>query len=542
VEPDQNGPGGEVPVIFCRVDDARPTVLCAQGPAPAGATPGRFGDLGMTLVPGSGLLAAAIPGAVPGWLTLLRDHGTLPLAEVMAPSVFYARHGYPVTNGLSQSIAGAEARFREHWPTSAGTYLTRGSSPPTGERLTNPALAGTFQRLVEASQLPGLGREAGIEAALAAWSQGFVADAIDAFARIPCLDSSGVSNAGVLTGSDLAGWAPSYEEAVCLDFQGVTVCKTGPWGQGPVLLQSLALVDGLDLVPGTADFVHYIVEAIKLAFADREAWYGDSRDVPIDELLSESYTVQRRTLMSEAASWQLRPGSPAGVAPVLPAWLTGLAEASVPAPGAGNGDPITRSVGVPTGDTVHVDVVDRWGNMVAAMPSGGWLQSSPVIPDLGFPLGTRLQMAWLEQGLPSSLMPGKRPRTTLSPTLAMRDGRAVLACGSPGGDQQDQWQLVFLMHHLLGGLNLQEAIDAPTFHSTAVPSSFHPRDAHPGRVVLEERLGDEVIRSLRQRGHDVEPADAWSLGRLCAVGRDPATGLVRAAANPRGMQGYAVGR
>jgi gamma-glutamyltranspeptidase/glutathione hydrolase len=180
--------------------------------------------------------------------------------------------------------------------------------------------------------------------------------------------------------------------------------------------------------------------------------------------------------------------------------------------------------------------------MIAAMPSGGWLQSSPVIPTLGFALGTRLQMAWLEQGLPNSLTPGRRPRTTLSPTLALRDGEPVLAFGSPGGDQQDQWQLSFLLHHVLGGADLQASIDAPTFHTTHFPGSFYPREAQPGQLVVEERLGEKAIAALRARGHDVVVADPWALGRMCAVGRADDQGWLRAAANPRGMQGYAVGR
>ena len=191
---------------------------------------------------------------------------------------------------------------------------------------------------------------------------------------------------------------------------------------------------------------------------------------------------------------------------------------------------------------MHVDVVDRWGNMVSAMPSGGWLHSSPIIPELGFPLGTRLQMAWLESGLPNTLAPGKRPRTTLSPTLVLKGGEPVLAFGTPGGDQQDQWQLQFLLNHVLAGMNLQEAIDAPSFHSTHFPSSFFPHEHQLGVVVIERRIGEEIVRELRARGHHVGVAGDWEIGRMCAVSRDPATGTVRAAANPRGMQGYAVGR
>jgi gamma-glutamyltranspeptidase / glutathione hydrolase len=196
---------------------------------------------------------------------------------------------------------------------------------------------------------------------------------------------------------------------------------------------------------------------------------------------------------------------------------------------------------VTRGDTCHLDVVDRWGTMVSATPSGGWLQSSPVIPALGFPLGSRLQMCWLEEGLPASLVPGRRPRTTLSPTLVYRDAAPVLACGTPGGDQQDQWQLGLLLAHLVRGLPLQEAIEAPKWHSNAVPSSFHPRDVHPGELVVEARFGEAVVAGLRKRGHRVVVADGWSLGRLSAVSRDPGRGRLGAAADPRG-QGYAIGR
>ena len=210
---------------------------------------------------------------------------------------------------------------------------------------------------------------------------------------------------------------------------------------------------------------------------------------------------------------------------------------------AGLGEPtVTVASGQTRGDTCHVDVVDRWGNMVSATPSGGWLQSSPAVPGMGFCLGSRMQMFWLDDGLPSTVAPGRRPRTTLSPTLVLRDGRPVMACGTPGGDQQDQWQLLFLLRHLVGGAELQAAIDAPTWHTTSFPGSFYPREMAPGGLVVEDRLGDDVITELGRRGHDVTRAGGWSLGRMCAVAVDPATGLLSAAANPRGAQGYACGR
>ena len=207
-----------------------------------------------------------------------------------------------------------------------------------------------------------------------------------------------------------------------------------------------------------------------------------------------------------------------------------------------HGVPVAPGVGEPTrGDTVHLDVVDRFGNMVSATPSGGWLWGAPVVPELGFCLGTRAQMFWLDEGLPNSLEPGKRPRTTLSPTLAGRGGDPYLALGTPGGDQQDQWTLHTLLAHAHFGLDLQASIDAPGHHTEAFPSSFYPRETRVRHVAVEDRAGDETIAGLRARGHDVEVSAPWSLGRVSAVGRED-DGRVKAGANPRGMQGYAAGR
>lgn len=539
VEPHQNGPGGDLTAILCTAGDATPTVLCGQGPAPAGATIEHFHDLGLGLVPGSGSLAAAIPGATPAWLTLLRDHGRLPLATVLSHAIGYAVDGYPVRPQMAETIGAVAELFATEWTSSAQIYLPHGVVARPGQRLDNPALAATYRRLVEEAEAVGSDRQAQYDAALTTWSSGFVAAAIGEFARVPAMDSSGRRHAGVLTASDMATWSPSYEQPAVLDWQGLTICKTAAWGQGPVLLQQLALLDGIPLEPGTADFMHTVVESAKLAFADREAWYGDAADVPLGELLSSDYAIARRALLAEDASYELRPGAPDGREPRLPELVRH--RRSAPADPT-TGEPTVSRDGSTRGDTVHVAVTDRWGNMIAAMPSGGWLQSSPVVPELGFPLGTRLQMTWLEEGLPNSLSPGRRPRTTLSPTMALRDGEPVLAFGSPGGDQQDQWQLTFLLHHVVGGLDLQAAIDAPTFHSTHFPGSFYPREAQPGQIVAEERVGQDAIAALRKRGHDVLLSGAWSLGRMCAVARGGDAGWLRAAANPRGMQGYAVGR
>jgi gamma-glutamyltranspeptidase/glutathione hydrolase len=557
VEPHLNGPGGEVPVLFARGPRAAtgagvPVVLSGQGVAPAAATIEAFRDLGLDLVPGTGLLAATVPGAIGAWLTLLRDHGSLPLDAVLRFAIEYAEHGHPLLPRVAATCASVSEHFRTHWPTSAATWLAADGAPPAAGRLfRNPVLASTYRRLLDAARGPS--REAQIDAALAAWYTGFVAEAIHEFSRSPVMDDSGRPHQGFLTGHDLASWQATYEPPVTLDWRGWTLAKAGPWSQGPALLQALAMLDGHPAAGAgagyadgiaDADLVHASTEAVKLAMADREAWYGDTAEAPVDDLLSAAYTEQRRALIGDRASTELRPGSPGGRPPRLPAHVTDASATGRPSTAgiAGVGEPTVDTRGTTRGDTCHVDVVDRWGNIVSATPSGGWLQSSPVIPSLGFALGTRAQMFWLEPGLPNSLVPGRRPRTTLTPSLALRGGVPTLAFGTPGGDQQEQWQLCFWLAHVLGGLDLQAAIDAPAWHTTSFPSSFYPRDMTSGEVVVESRLGEGAIADLERRGHTVTVSDAWSLGRLSAVSVDPESGVLRAAANPRGMQGYAVGR
>jgi len=542
VEPHLNGPGGEVPAVFATAGDPTPTVLCGQGVAPAGATREHYRGLGLRLVPGSGPLAAAVPGAVDAWLMLAADHGTRSLRDLLRYAEGYARAGHPLLPRAADTVAAMEPMFRDHWPTSAERWLPHGRLPRPWEMVVNPAYADVLTRLVAEGEAAGADRGAQFEAARRAWREGFVAEAVDAFQRRPLRDSSGEDHPGLVTAADMAAWRASYEPAAVHRFRDVEIAKTGTWGQGPVLLQALAMLDGMPaevLDPSTVAGVHTITEVLKLAFADREAWYGDDGPVGLAELLDPSYVAARRALVGEQASAELRPGAPGGLPPRLPAHLElgGGVET-----GAGLGEPTVSRSGSTRGDTCHLDVVDRWGNMISATPSGGWLQSSPTVPELGFCLGSRLQMFWLDDGLPSSLAPGRRPRTTLSPTLVLRDGLPVLACGTPGGDQQDQWQLPFLLRHLVGGQELQQAIDAPTFHTTSFPGSFYPREMVPGELVVEDRLGDDVIEALAALGHRVTRSGPWSLGRLCAVARDPHSGVLSAAANPRGEQGYAVGR
>ncbi|WP_053852180.1 gamma-glutamyltransferase family protein [Streptomyces sp. NRRL B-24085] len=559
VEPHLNGPAGEVPILLAPAG-GEVRVLCGQGVAPAGATVAHYKGLGLDLVPGTGPLAAAVPGAFDAWMLLLRDHGTKSLADVLAYAIGYAEDGHAPVENVGATVESVRELFETEWTSSAEVYLPDGRAPRPGALFRNPALAATWKRLIR--EVAGAGdRVAQIEAAREVWRTGFIAEALVRQAQRPTMDTSGSRHTGTLTAADLAGWSAGYEAPATYDWNGWTLCKAGPWSQGPVLLQQLALLPPELPRYGSAEYVHLLVEGCKLAMADREAWYGDAAEVPLGELLSTRYNAQRRELVGDKASYELRPGSPGGREPRLSAHARvvvtdepgfspmGVGEPTVaknptsPVPG----EPETGPDGTTRGDTCHLDVVDRWGNMVAATPSGGWLQSNPVVPELGFPLGTRLQMTWLEEGLPNSLTPGRRPRTTLTPSIALRGGVPVLAFGTPGGDQQDQWQLHFFLAVALrspvrGGLDLQGAIDAPNWHNDSFPGSFYPRGMRPGSLTVEARTDPGVVEELRRLGHDVTVGEPWSEGRLCAVARDPETGVLSAAANPRGMQGYAVGR
>lgn len=544
VEPHLNGPAGDLPVIWRKAGE-EPQVICGQGPAPKAATIAAMRDLDLTLIPGSGLLATVVPGAFDGWMKLLADGGSMTLREVMEPAIFYARDGHPVLARVANTIKGLDSFLRDEWPSSAEVFMPDGAAPEPGVIFRNPALAATYQRIVDEAEAASDDRLSQIEAARAIWSDGFVADAIaDFISTAEVADVTGARHRALLAREDLVGWRATTEAPLSVDYHGWTVYKTGPWGQGPVLLQALAILRGVDLGamdPCGVPFVHTVIEAMKLAYADREAYYGDPAfsEIPMEVLLSESYAAERRALIGDTASTEQRPGRVPGFAH--------LADAAIARAGRDFG--VGRAVSVePTmahltekrGDTVHLDVIDRWGNMVSATPSGGWLQSSPVVPGLGFPLNSRAQMFWLEEDVPSALRPGSRPRTTLTPSMA-RNGDRWLAFGTPGGDQQDQWQLIWFLRFVHHGGNLQANMDRPLFHSLHFQGSFYPRKAEPARMLMEPAFGEEVIADLRARGHIVEVTEPWAVGRLTAALREP-DGLLRAAATPRLMQAYAVGR
>ena len=571
VEPHLKGPAGEVPIIVKTHAGVR--VLDGQGVAPALATIAHYRSEGLDQIPGTGLLAATVPSAFATLTTLLEQLGTWELSEVLAPAIALAERGYPMLPSASRTIAAMAAHFASDWPTSAETWLTDGRAPKPHERWRNPQLAATWRRLID----EGAGestREARIARSRDAFMSGFVAEEIEKFVQTPVMDASGSPHRGVLQASDLAVWSPTWEAPEQARYQGWTVSKTSFWGQGPVFLQQLQLLDALglaDIEYGSAQYLHVAIEASKLAFADREAWYGDPRFVHVPrELLSAEYAGERAALVGERASMELRAGSPGGRVPRIPTLPespggststgstsagSGSAEwgaagsgeptvgsmASVPPAVDNSGDKGTTWDGTTRGDTCHLDVTDRWGMTVSATPSGGWLQSSPTIPALGFCLGSRAQMFRLDERSPSALAPGRRPRTTLSPSLAEHDDGTVMAFGTPGGDQQDQWSLHFFLSLVHGGLRMQAALEQPMWHQLHSPESFAPRLARPGVVLVEETFR-AVAEQLRSRGHRVETVPAWSLGRMTAVSSGAPDGFLRAAANPRGEQGSAIAR
>jgi gamma-glutamyltranspeptidase/glutathione hydrolase len=546
VEPSSNGLGGDLSVVLHEGQTGRTRVICGQGPMPRAATETAFADLGLTQIPGSGLLPACVPGAFGGWLRLLAEFGTKRLADVLDGAIGYAGRGYPLLPESARAIEVLAPLFRADWAGSGAVYLKDGVPAP-GSRMRNEALANTLRRLVRIGESVSADRLTQIDAANSAFYQGFVAAEIDAFVRsTDVLDATGRRHRGLLSADDLAAWQPTVEAPASIDYRDYTVSKPGVWTQGPVFLQQLAVLDGFDLTGaglGGGQYVHLVTEAAKLALADREAWYGDPAHGtdPLPELLSPAYTKTRQSLISEKAIADPEAGALAGRQP----WLVSPA----PNPPAAGPDWLAQiNEGVPNivlaatvrpGDTCTVAVADRWGNLVAAVPSGGWLKSSPVIPGLGISLGTRGQAMWLgAEGHPNALAPGKRPRTTLSPTVVLRDGAPYLAFGTPGGDRQDQWTIESFLAVTEFGLGLQAATETVMFHTDHFPSSFAPHSHRPGVLVIERDAPEDTVADLCERGHEVVLAPARTLGKVCMAGSD--AGFLRAAAGPRGRQAYGV--
>jgi len=535
LKPHQNGIGGEVPMLVYSREQERVWAVSGNGPAPREATLERFLGMGLEIIPGDGFLPAIVSPAVSTWITLLEHFGTMKLADVLSPAVALAEDGLPMYDVVSAMIGETADRFRADWPWSAEVFLPGGRVPEPGSLWKQPRWAATFRKLLDA-EAGGRDRESGLRAAHDAFYRGGIARNIVRFCRGTAIrDASGRKHTGLLSEEDFHGFKARVEEPVRATYRGIDVFKCGPWTQGPVLLQTLNLLEGFDLRAmghNSPQYIHTVVECMKLAYADREYYYGDPdfAHVPLDRLLSKGYARERARLVdSGEASLLLRPGG------YPPAEASDIRDV---APGAASAG---RSPSPADGDTTKLEVIDARGNMVSATPSGGWLMSSPVVPDVGFPLGTRGQMFSLRDGHPNRLEPGKRPRSTLTPSLALKDGKPYLSFGSPGGDCQDQWALEFFLNVVEFGMSLQQAVEAPTFWTLHFPGSFYPRTAEPGSLKAEGRIGSSVLEELAGRGHRVETLADWAGGNTLAACIDPASGIRHAAASPRLEPAYAAG-
>ena len=546
LEPQSNGIGGEVPTLIYSAEEKRVFELSGMGWSPQAFTIDWCREQGIDLVPGDGYLPACVPAVVGSWALAVARFGRLGFAQILAPAIDLAENGFPVYPDLAASLRNNAAKYRDQYPTTGRVYLPGGSPPAAGQLLRNPDWAEVLKKMSRADrEASSKSRVAGIEAAADLFYRGEIAETIVSFIEDPVADASGSEHAGLLTLEDLTAWQPRLDEPVGVDYRGLEVHKCSSWTQGPVFLQQLTLLEGFDLAGmehNSADYLHLVIECSKLAFADREAWYGDPLhdEVPFDTLLSKEYAAQRRELIGETASLEMRPGAAGGGVPEYA--LGDVAEDNRRALEVAAREVKDLGLGhAHLGDTTHLDAVDAEGNMVAATPSGGWLGTSPVIEGLGFPLGTRGQMFYLNPERPNALAGHKRPRATLTPTLVMRDGDPLMVFGTPGGDSQDQWTLQFFLNHVDFGMNLQEAIDAPSVHSLHFPSSFYPRAAFPGEVAAEERIPAAVLEELERRGHRVSPRPGWSNGKVLAIRRDGESGVISGAASAKGSIGYAIG-
>lgn len=524
LKPHLVGPAGEVPILLYLNDDEQVIAVNGQGPAPMAATIDWFKEHDYPMIPEDGFTPACVPGAFDAWMMTLEEYGTMSLTRIIEPAIKIATEGFPMYPTLANFLNSLQEKYLNEWITTASIYTPYGKAPKVGEIQRNPDWAKTFTSLLEEYGNTS-GRSSGFDAARKYFYDGPIAKKIIGYMNtLRCKDVYGKEHHGLMTLEDMSGYSANFEKSVSADYGGLTIHKCGPWTQGPVLLQQLRILEGYDLKSmghNSVDYIHTLMETAKLAFADREQYYADPdfEEVPLEWLLSREYAAERRKLIdSNKASMLHRPG---GVKPQL----------------------LEESGQKPwfEGDTVHLEAVDKEGNMLSATPSGGWIRTSPLIPDLGFPMGTRGQFFHLDPNHVEALKPGKKPSTTLTPSLVTEDGAPYMVFGTPGGDKQDQWTLQFFLNCFEFGMNVQEALDAPTAHTSHFSASFWPHSVRPGEVSLEPRIPSEVVTGLKSKGHKVVISKPWSHGRCLAIRYDHKTGLMSGGASPRTGEPYALG-
>ena len=525
VQPEFVNVAGVAPIIIYSAADDRVFTIPGLGPWPKAIPRDHFQKHYGGKIP-QGVLRTVVPAAPDAWITALERFGTMSFGEVAQSAIGFARDGFPVYPLMSEIIAEHEAEYRA-FPSNVALYLPKGRPPQPGEVFVQAALAATLQHMADQEGAARhRGRAAGLGAARDAFYRGDIASAIVKFQK---------ENGGFLSSEDLASYRSGFDAPVETAFGEIRLFACGPWCQGPSLLQALNLLDGPELRglgQNSAPYLHRITEAVKLAFADREAYFGDPRmvDVPVQELLSPDYAQERRKMIRPDRAWPEMPppGDPRR-----------LAAQRAPRPGAAAVP--ERAFVAPELDTSHVCVIDRHGNVFAATPSDG-SYNAPVIPELGIIPSPRGSQSWGDPDHPSGVAPGKRPRLTPSPAIAIAPGKMKMPFGTPGGDVQTQAMLqVFLNIHLFG-MEVQEAVETPRVASYSFPSSFEPHAYHPGLLRLESRIDKAVGAELARLGHRIAwwPDWTWLAGAVCAVVADAETGVLKGGADPR-RPSYACG-
>ncbi|MFL5137216.1 MAG: gamma-glutamyltransferase family protein [Microvirga sp.] len=511
---------GVAPIMIRLAESGEVVTIDGLGVWPAAASAAFFRREHGGRIP-DGLLRTVTPAAPAAWIAALERFGTMSFGEVARFAIRFAAEGFPVHPTMAEFVAKNVAQYAQ-FPQNAALYLPGGRPVAVGDRFVQPELAATLQHMVDEEKAhAGQGRSAGLAAARAAFYEGDIAQTIAAYHR---------EHGGWLTADDLAGYEVTFEPPVRTTYCGVEVFTCGPWCTGPLLGQILAILDGIDIGPmghNSPRYIHVLTEAMKLAFADREACYGDPRfvDVPLERLLSAAFAAERRRRID-----------PIRAAPRMP-------ESGIPSLGAEAAETLRRPEREPalSPDTSYVAVIDRHGNAFSATPSDT-SYDTPIIPGTGLCPSSRGSQSFTARGHPSEVMPGKRPRLTPNPAIAILEDGSVMPFGTPGGDVQTQAMLQVLLNLSVFGMDLTSAVEAPRFATYSFPSSFEPHEELPGRLMVEARIGDATLKALEGLGHDAQPWPEWTnqAGAVCAVMRDPATGVIRAAADPR-RSTYAVG-